>query len=41
MEIKSTKKIKTKISEKCGDCFYNGNCIIKQNTCRYLKIIKE
>lgn len=37
MEFKTTKTIKTKKSEKCGDCYYNGNCVIKQNSCPYLK----
>lgn len=37
MENKTTKKVKTKIQEKCGDCYYNGNCVIKTNSCIYLK----
>jgi len=31
------KKIKTKRNEKCGDCYYNGNCIISSKSCAYLK----
>ena len=26
MEFKETKHIKTKKQDKCGDCYYNGNC---------------
>ena len=40
MEAKISKTVKTKIREKCGNCFYNGNCIIKVNTCPYLKKVK-
>ena len=31
------KKIKTKKNELCGDCYYNGNCIISSRSCQYLK----
>lgn len=31
------KRIKTKKNEKCGDCFYNGNCQISIKSCAYLK----
>lgn len=37
MELKETKYIKTKKQSKCGDCYYNGSCIVKMNTCPYLK----
>lgn len=33
MEVK---KIKGKQREKCGDCFYNGNCILKLNECFFM-----
>lgn len=41
MEAKITKTIKTKIRDKCGNCFYNGSCVIKINSCPYLKKIKN
>ena len=28
---------KEKIREKCGDCFYNGNCLINLKDCFFLK----
>lgn len=31
------KHIKNKKNEKCGDCYYNGNCIISSKSCIYLK----
>ncbi len=37
MEIKTVKTKKNKIREKCGDCYYNGNCIIHLSSCPYLK----
>lgn len=40
MEFKETKHIKTKKQDKCGDCYYNGNCTVKMNTCPYLKTKK-
>ncbi len=38
MELKITKKTKKEKNIKCGDCYYNGNCIVKLNSCPYLKI---
>lgn len=35
------KKVKTKKNELCGDCYYNGNCIISSKSCKYLKNEKE
>lgn len=32
-----TSKKKNKIREKCGDCFYNGQCDIALNKCMFLK----
>lgn len=40
MEFKETKHIKAKKQDKCGDCYYNGNCTVKMNTCPYLKTKK-
>ncbi len=37
----TVKNIKTKKNEKCGDCFYNGNCIISIKSCPYLKIERK
>ncbi len=31
------KNVKNRKNEKCGDCFYNGNCIISIKSCPYLK----
>ena len=28
---------KAKLREKCGDCFYNGDCLINLNQCPFLK----
>lgn len=37
MENVQLKKKKPKYREKCGDCFYNGNCDIALNKCMFLK----
>lgn len=41
METKITKTIKTKKNEKCGNCYYNGNCTITVKSCPYLKQEKK
>ena len=38
MGITLTKNKKTILKEKCGDCYYNGNCNISIKSCPYLKI---
>lgn len=37
MVITLTKKTKKTYNEKCGDCYYNGDCNISTRTCPYLK----
>lgn len=37
MGTKLTKTIKQKKNIKCGDCYYNGNCVISIRSCPYLK----
>ena len=32
---------KVKYREKCGDCFYNGDCYINLRECPFLKKRKE
>ena len=44
MEIKLTKTTKKITREKCGDCYYNGDCSINLKTCPYLnksKVMEE
>jgi len=35
--MKETTKKKTKLREKCGDCYYNGSCDIALSKCMFLK----
>lgn len=32
---------KAKLREKCGDCFYNGDCLINLKECPFLKKKKK
>lgn len=32
---------KQRFRERCGECFYNGNCILKLNECFFIKNSKK